>query len=87
MRFNSEKHEKFYNRIKCEALRNGFTQEELERCDLSRLNRQTKSKRILHMIRLAYYLGQLRGIKDCDEVFYSVIRLSENDVNHTEDEV
>lgn len=75
MRFNSEKHEKFFNRVKSDAIEKyKFTDEEMERCDLSYLHHQTKSKRILHMINLAYHLGVLRGIKDCDSVFYTKIR-------------
>lgn len=74
MRFNSNKHERFFNKVKDDAInRYGFTEEEMKRCDLSYLHRQTKSKRILHMINLAYHLGILRGIKECDEVFYTDI--------------
>lgn len=81
MRFNSSKHEKFYNRIKNDAInRYGFTEEEMKRCDLSYLHKKTKSKRILRMINLAYQLGLLRGIKDCDEVFHTDITV--RDINH-----
>lgn len=76
MRFNDEKHEKFFNRIKAEAMsKHGFTEEEMTNCDLRYLNKQTNSRRILHFIKLAYYLGMMRGIKDCDEVFYTKISL------------
>lgn len=74
MRFNSSKHEKFYNRIKNDAMkRYGFTEEEMKRCDLSYLHKKTKSKRILRMINLSYHLGIMRDIKDCDEVFHTDI--------------
>lgn len=43
-----------------------FTDEELERLDLSRLSHKTKSKRIYHMISLAYTLGKLKGIHFVD---------------------
>lgn len=44
-----------------------FTDEELESLYLDKLSHQTKSKRIMRMITLAYYLGKLKGIKEVDE--------------------
>ncbi len=76
MKFQSERYEKAYNRIKEDALSDGFTLEELEKPYLDKLSHQTKSNRIYRMIRLAYYLGWLRGIKHCDELFNTKITLS-----------
>lgn len=45
----------------------GFTDNELDNPYLSKLNKQTKSKRILRMISLAYTLGKLKGIQEIDE--------------------
>lgn len=80
MRFNSEKHEKFYNRVKIDAIKSyGFTEDEMSRCDLGKLYKQTKSHRILRMINLAYHLGVMRGIKDCDSVFYTELKCRNKD--------
>lgn len=72
MRFNTKNHESFFNKVKEDAIkRYGFTEDEMKRCDLSYLHKKTKSKRILRYINLAYHLGVLRGIKDCDSVFHT----------------
>ncbi|MDV3426691.1 MAG: hypothetical protein LIR50_05810 [Bacillota bacterium] len=67
MKFNLERNENNYNRVKQMAIDDGFTEEELEKHYLDKLSHQTKSSRIMRMIRLAYYLGWLRGIYYCDE--------------------
>lgn len=56
-----------FNRIKEEALKRGHTEEDLQVLFLNKLNKKTKSVRIRKMIELAYYLGQLRAIKDVNE--------------------
>lgn len=66
-RWNKESLKRFYDRIYSEALDRGFTQEELESPYLTKLSKQTASPRILRMISLAYYLGELRGISCVDE--------------------
>jgi hypothetical protein len=49
------------------AKQDGFTDEELESPYLDKLSHQTKSKRTMRMIRLAYTLGELRGVAKIDE--------------------
>lgn len=44
-----------------------FTDKELEVLYLDKLSRQTQSKRIHHMISLAYTLGKLKGVQIVDE--------------------
>lgn len=74
-RWNKEQHKKKYERIVEEAKERGFTDEELERPYLDKLSHQTNSARIMRMITLAYYLGELRGVRDVDEG-YTPITLS-----------
>ena len=45
----------------------GYTKGHLYPENLSNTNLKTKSVRINRMIKLAYYLGQLRGIRIADE--------------------
>lgn len=68
-RWNDEHLKKHYERTLRWAKedRNKFTDEELERPYLDRLSKQTKSRRIMRMIELAYTLGKLKGIKEVDE--------------------
>lgn len=68
-KWNDERLEKHYNRNLRWAKedRCKFTDEELESPYLDKLSRQTKSKRIMRMITLAYHLGKLKGIKEIDE--------------------
>lgn len=70
--FNLEINEENYNRVKQMAIEDGFTEEEVERHYLDNLSHQTKSSRIIRMIRLAYYLGWLRGIYYCDEGYKKI---------------
>jgi hypothetical protein len=65
-RWNDSDLEQYYNRTYNEALGDGFTNEELSNLDLSLINKRTKSKRILYLIRLAFTIGRLRGIRDID---------------------
>ncbi len=67
MRWNDKRLEKHFNRIINHALEKGFTEEELKYPYLDGLSRQTKSQRIMRMITLAYYLGELKGIREIDE--------------------
>lgn len=74
-RFISEKYERTFNRVKQDALRNGFTEEELERIDLSKISKKTKSSRIYRFIEWSYYLGWLKGIQYCDEMLNTRITI------------
>lgn len=67
-RWNDEKLLKQYERIKEYAKGEGFSDEDLERHYLDKLNKSTSSKRIKRLIRLAYYLGWMRGIAYVDEM-------------------
>ena len=73
MRFIDKRYEEMYGRLKQDALNEGFSEEDLEKCYLDKLSKQTKSPRIAKMIKLAYYLGWLRGIKYCDEMINTKI--------------
>lgn len=66
-RWNKESIRKHYIRAYNDAKRDGFTDEELESPYLDKLSHQTRSPRIYRMIKLAYYLGRLRGISEIDE--------------------
>lgn len=66
-KWNDEKIEKHYKRIIKEAKDRGFTDDDLQSPYLNKLNKKTKSPRILKMISLAYYLGKLKGIQEIDE--------------------
>lgn len=57
-----------YEWVKEDAKRaDGFADDELASHYLDKLSHQTKSRRIMRMIRLAYTLGWLRGIAYVDE--------------------
>jgi hypothetical protein len=76
MRFLNVKFEKMYNRIKEDAIRHGFSEEELIITNLSNPVFKTKSDKIWNYISLAYWLGRLDGIRYCDEMLNSKITLS-----------
>jgi hypothetical protein len=83
MRFLSEKFEKLYNKIKDSAESDMFAQprfseKELHEPFLDNLLDSTKSKRIERMLRLAYWLGWLRGIKYCDGMLNTELEPSLN---------
>ncbi len=66
-KWNDEQLKKHYERTKEHAKRDNFTEDELERPYLDELSHQTKSHRIIRMIKLAYYLGKMKGIREVDE--------------------
>ncbi len=70
--WNKEQHKRRYERILEEAKKRGFTDEELESPYLNKLSHQTGSTRIMRMITLAYYLGELRGVRAVDEGYTPV---------------
>lgn len=82
-KWNKDYLEKHYSRIKSELINSGFTDDEVESPYLDKLDSQTKSKRILKMIRLAYGLGELHGIKSVDEGF-TPIEIDPFELNFTE---
>lgn len=65
--WNKERYKKHYERTLRDAKCRGFTDDELLNPYLDKLSKQTKSGRIYRMIELAYYLGKLKGISECDE--------------------
>lgn len=66
--WNDERLKRAYEReLYIAKLQDGFTDEELESPYLDKLSHQTKSARIMRMIRLAYTLGELRAIAKIDE--------------------
>ena len=65
--WNDDSFKRQYQRLLDTAKREGFTDDELESPYLDNLSHQTGSSRIMRMIRLAYTLGQLRGISQADE--------------------
>lgn len=67
--WNKEFFERRYKRTLEEAKERGFTDEDLKSHYLTRLSYQTKSRRIMRMITLAYYLGKLCSISEIDEGF------------------
>ncbi|MDA8333622.1 MAG: hypothetical protein M0Z41_01300 [Peptococcaceae bacterium] len=68
MGFIDPRYARMYERIKGDALQAGFAEEELVQPTLDKLSHQTRSFRIIRMVRLAYWLGWLRGIRYCDEM-------------------
>lgn len=68
-KWNDEKLKRHYDRTLKQAKEDEwkFTDEELETPYLNKLSKKTKSKRIMRMIVLAYYLGKLKGIQEVDE--------------------
>jgi len=69
------KYERILNRVKEYATKDGYTEEELEYPYLDKLSHQTKSPKIMRMVKLAYYLGWMRGIKYYDEMLNTKITL------------
>lgn len=65
-KWNDEKIKRVFDR-EMQYAKEEFTDEELEVLYLNKLSKQTKSKRIYHMISLAYTLGKLKGIQIVDE--------------------
>lgn len=66
-KWNDLKLEKHFNRIKQDAVKDGFIEEELSHIYLDKISKQTKSARIMRLIRWAYWLGKLRGIDSVDQ--------------------
>lgn len=68
LHWNDRDNEAAYTWVKNDAISiEGYTEEMLIPQNLSNAALKTRSKRINHMIRLAYYLGQLRGIRIADQ--------------------
>lgn len=66
--WNDERIKRQYERIQKDAIEHdGFSAEEVASHYLDKLGHQTKSPRIMRMIRLAYTLGWLRGIAYVDD--------------------
>lgn len=65
--WNDEKIKRIFDREMCYA-KEEFTEIELKSLYLDELSKLTKSGRILHMIKLAYTLGKLKGIMIVDEM-------------------
>ena len=67
-RWNDENIKKHYTRTLEDAKRNryNFTDEELEHPYIDKLSHQTKSRRIMRMVTLAYHLGKLKGVREVD---------------------
>lgn len=76
MRELTPRFQRLFNWVKQDAVRKGFTEEELTVIYLDNpAFKATKSKRIWRFISLAYYLGQLNGIRYCDEMLNTKITL------------
>lgn len=73
MPLNDPRFARMYDRVKEYAQKDGVTDDELASPALDRLSHQTGSPRIIRMIRLAYYLGWLRGIRHYDEMQVRVV--------------
>lgn len=67
-KWNDDKLRRMYDQIRERAIKDGIPNEEMSTHYLDRLSHQTKSPRIIRMIRIAYYLGWLRGIAYVDEM-------------------
>lgn len=71
----SERFQRLYDWQMKDAIRHGFTEEELSVINLSNpIFKTTKSPRIWRFIRLAYQLGELNGVRYCDEMLNTKIR-------------
>lgn len=82
--WNDNRLKRMYERIQNQAIERGFDKTRLESPYLTKLSKETKSKRILHMIEEAYYLGMLKGISYVDEM-KTPICLRDMEVNPIED--
>lgn len=71
-KWNDEKIKKIFE-AEMRYAKEEFSEEELETLYLNKLSKQTKSKRIYHMISLAYTLGKLKGIQTVDEAKTPVV--------------
>jgi hypothetical protein len=56
------------NLIDRDGERDGYTKEELEKSHLGLFTKLTKSKRIMRMVKLAYYKGMKKGVKMVKEL-------------------
>ena len=65
-RWNSENLKRQYEWVKETAIKQGFNADDLDPPYLDKLSHKTKSKRIFSFIKLAYFLGWLRGIAYVD---------------------
>jgi hypothetical protein len=80
VRMLSERFQRLFDWQKKDAIRHGFTEEELSIIYLNNpAFKVTKSKRIWRLITLAYYLGQFNGIRYCDEMLNTKITLRGED--------
>jgi hypothetical protein len=77
MRTLTDRFQRLYDWMKKDAIRSSnFTEEELSVPNLSNpAFKVTKSKRIWRLITLAFCLGQLYGIRYCDEMLNTKIVL------------
>lgn len=76
MRQLTERFQRLFDWTKEDAGRHGFSEEELKVIYLNNpVFKATKSSRIWRLITLAYYLGQLNGIRYCDEMMNTKIVL------------
>lgn len=74
----TERFQRLYDWKIADAVRHGFSEEELKVVYLNNpAFKATKSSRIWRLITLAYYLGQLNGIRYCDEMMNTKIELRE----------
>lgn len=86
-KLNNPRIERLIQWVKDNAKRlNNFTDQDLEYPYLDKLSHQTKSPRIMRMISLAYYLGQIRGLRMCDEMFYTKITMRDGIENIDQEE-
>jgi guanylate kinase len=80
VRMLNERFQRLFDWQKKDAIRHGFTEEELSIIYLNNpAFKVTKSNRIWRLITLAYYLGQLNGIRYCDEMLNAKITLRGED--------
>ncbi len=77
MRTLTERFQRLFDWTKEKAICQDIAEEELSVINLSNpAFKVTKSRRIWRLITLAYYLGQLNGIRYCDEMLNTKISIS-----------
>lgn len=74
--------QKYYDDVIEKAIDHGYERKELLMPFLDDLSHQTRSKRIIRMIGLAYYLGWLRGVAYVDEMQTPVAPATGEDIGN-----
>lgn len=83
MNWGDPRNERLHDRVRTMAHEDGFSPTDTETHYIDKISRQTKSRKALRLIRLAYYLGWMRGIAYVDQMRRAVtLAATDEEVPH-----